>query len=193
MTLLILATGAPPRGAWAANETTLFSAASVLGSCLDHADFLLGFVVEELAGEPAENIIHDRLRHRDVGVLGESRGLEAHMAELVDQSPERHAVLQRDGNRRGEGVHQAGDGRAFLRHRDEDLAGLAVFIHSGGDVALVAGDIELVSDRAPLVGQLVAQRPASLLSAAAGFSLLCLSTCSAAGFASSHPGKSRSP
>ena len=66
-------------------------------------------------------------------------------------------------------VHQAGDGRAFLGHGDEDLAGRAVLVLADGDVALVAADGELVRDRLALVGELAAhggRRDAELLEAA---------------------------
>ena len=46
-----------------------------------------------------------------------------------------------------EGVHQPADRGAFLGHGDEDLAGLAVLVQADRDVALVAGDRELVGDR----------------------------------------------
>ena len=36
--------------------------------------------------------------------------------------------------------------RAFLGHGDEDFAGRAVFVQADGDVALMAGDVELVRD-----------------------------------------------
>ena len=47
---------------------------------------------------------------------------------------------------RADGVHQAADGGAFLGHRDEQFAGLAVVEQADGEVAFVAGDIELVGD-----------------------------------------------
>src|SRR5438105_3031121 len=50
---------------------------------------------QEVARHPAEDVVHDRFRDRDLFVLGESRWLEAHMAELVDHEFERHAELQR--------------------------------------------------------------------------------------------------
>ena len=68
------------------------------------------------------------------------------MRELFAENLERHAVLQRERDGGGEGVHQAGDRGAFFGHADEDLAGLAVGIEADGDVALVAGDGEFVSD-----------------------------------------------
>jgi hypothetical protein len=80
-------------------------------------------------------------------------GLEAGVRELVDQHLQRHAVLQHDRYAGGEAVHQAADDRAFLGHGDEHLAGLAVRILADGDVALVAGDAELVRDRPALVRQ----------------------------------------
>ena len=79
------------------------------------------------------------------------------MTELVDQDAERHAVLQRHGDRGCESVHQTGDGRTFLGHGDEDFAGLAAFVGAGSDIAFMAGDVELVGDRTPLVGKLAPQ------------------------------------
>ena len=76
------------------------------------------------------------------------------MTELVDQNPQRHAVLKRHRYRGGEGIHEAGDGGAFLRHSDEDLPGLPVFVHARSNVALVPGDIELVGNRPSLIRQL---------------------------------------
>ena len=122
----------------------------------DNADGLFFFRGHKFGAEPLEDVVHEGLGHRNFRVLGEARGLEAHVGELVHQGFEGDAVLQRERNRRREGVHEAGDGGAFLGHDDEDFAGLAVFVEADGDVALVAGDGELVSDRAALVRQLTA-------------------------------------
>ena len=47
-------------------------------------------------------------------------------------------------SRRGaEDVHQAADRAAFFGHRDEQLAGAAVGVEADGDVAFVAGDVNL--------------------------------------------------
>src|SRR6202048_1929715 len=46
------------------------------------ADRLLLGAAQELRGEPAEDVVGDRLRDRDFGVLRESRGLEAGGGEL---------------------------------------------------------------------------------------------------------------
>jgi hypothetical protein len=48
--------------------------------------------------------------------------------EFVHQEFERHAVLQVEADRGGEGVHQAGNRGPFLCHRDEDLAGRSVVV-----------------------------------------------------------------
>jgi hypothetical protein len=53
---------------------------------------------------------------------------------------QRHAVLQADGNRDGEVVHQAAEGGALLVHVDEDLADPAVLVLAGAQVDLVAAD-----------------------------------------------------
>src|SRR3712207_7487875 len=46
----------------------------------------------------------------------------SHVGELRDVGLERHSVLQPDRDRDREGVHDAGEGRALLRHLDEHLA-----------------------------------------------------------------------
>jgi hypothetical protein len=55
--------------------------------------------------------------------------------------------LEGDAHQRGDGVHEAADGGAFFGHGDEDFAGGAVVVEADGDVAFVAGDVELVSCR----------------------------------------------
>ena len=115
----------------------------------------LGMAVlgQELHREPPEDVIGDGLGDGHVLVPREPGRLEPHVAELADQALERHAVLQRNGYGRGEGVHHAGHRAAFLGHPQEDLAGLAVFEEADGQVALVAGDAELVGHGLALVGQ----------------------------------------
>ena len=80
------------------------------------------------------------------------------MAELVHEGLQRHAVLQRVGDRLRERVGEARDRRAFLRHHEEDFARLSILEEADRDVALVALDVELVRDRVPLVRQLAADR-----------------------------------
>ena len=64
--------------------------------------------------------------------------------------------------------HEAGDRRALLGHADEDLAGRAVLVHADVDVAVVAGDLELMGQRPPLIGEACgALRPPSGLARAA--------------------------
>ncbi len=111
------------------------------------------------AGEPAEHVVDDGLRHRYVAVLGAAHGLEAHVAEVAHQVLDRYAVLQGVGDRAAEGFGEATDGRALLGHREEDLAGRAVLVEADGDVAVVALDAELVRDGRPGVRHLAADRP----------------------------------
>jgi hypothetical protein len=54
-------------------------------------------------------------------------------------------------------VHQPADGGALLGHGDEELAGLAVLVEADGEVALVAGDVELVGEGVAGVGEAAAQ------------------------------------
>ena len=96
---------------------------------------------------------------------------ESHVAELADVVFQRHAVLQAHRNGRAEGVHQAADGAAFLGHRDEQLAGPAIGEHADGDVALVAGDAELVRDRLSRVSGRRSRRGLAARAASLSFAL----------------------
>src|SRR3989304_5486332 len=60
---------------------------------------------QEAAAEPAEDVVHDRLGDRDLVVAGEAGRLEADVGELVDEVAQRHAVLERQADRRRERVH----------------------------------------------------------------------------------------
>src|SRR5258708_32923128 len=91
-------------------------------------------------------------------MVGPSGGVEAGVGELFAEEFQRYAVLQRDGDGEGEAVHQAGDGRAFFGHLDEDLAGLSIRIQAYYDVAFVASYVELVGYRHAFFFQLVTQR-----------------------------------
>ncbi len=135
---------------------------------LDDPQGLLVFQGQELGGQPAEDIVGDRLGDGDLGVAGEARRFEARVGELVDQHLERHAILQGQRNGGGEGVHHARDHRTFLGHGQEDLAGLAVGVESHRDVALVAADAELVGDGLAFVGQAPAVRPGTALAVGGG-------------------------
>ena len=74
------------------------------------------------------------------------------VTELVDQALDRHAVLRRDARGRAQRVHPA-DGRAFLAHRDEQLARLPVVIEAHREIPLVPGHVEPVRHAAAGVGQ----------------------------------------
>ena len=110
---------------------------------------------EEADLDPAEDVIHDRLGVADLLVAGPAGGLEAGVGELLAEDAERDAVLEGERDGGGEGVHEAGDGGAFLGHADEDFAGLAVGVEADGDVALVSGEAELVGDGGALGGETV--------------------------------------
>src|SRR5580698_4011734 len=88
---------------------------------------------------PAEEVVHDGLGVADLLVAGPAGGLEAGVGELLAEHTQRYAVLEGKRDSRGEGVHESGDGGAFLGHADEDLAGGAVGVEAYGDIALVPG------------------------------------------------------
>ena len=67
------------------------------------------------------------------------------MGELVHQDFQGHSVLEGVGYRPRERVHQTRDGRPLFGHVDEDLARAPVVVQTHGDIAFVAGDVELVS------------------------------------------------
>ncbi len=54
---------------------------------------LLGQVIQR---EAAEDVVHDRLRHPHIGIVGKAGRLELHVDELRDEGLQRHTVLQRD-------------------------------------------------------------------------------------------------
>ena len=110
---------------------------------------------EEADLDPAEDVVHDRLGVADLLVAGPAGGLEAGVGELLAEDAEGNAVLEGEGDGGGEGVHESGDGGAFLGHANEDLAGLAVGVEADGDVAFVSGEAELVGDGGALGGETV--------------------------------------
>ena len=59
-----------------------------------------------------------------------------------------------------------------LAMRDEDFAGLAVVVEADGDVAFVAGDVELVRDGVARVGEPAAQGRSTMRSTI--FSMVCM-------------------
>ena len=67
------------------------------------------------------------------------------MAELVDKELQRDPILKPIADRGCEGIHQAGNRRTFLGHRDEDFARRAILIQADRDVPFVTADRKLVS------------------------------------------------
>jgi site-specific DNA recombinase len=110
------------------------------------SDLLLVLGREELLAHPAEDVVDDRLRDSDVGVVRHPARLEAHVGELRDVDLERHAVLEAERDRDHERVHQARQRRALLGDVHEDVAGGAVLVEADVDVALVVADAELAAD-----------------------------------------------
>ena len=74
-------------------------------------------------------------------------------AELADQALQGHAVLHDTDMAVAKASIMPDTVLPSLDHPQEDLAGLAVFEETDGQVALVAGDAELVRDRLALVRQ----------------------------------------
>lgn len=95
-------------------------------------------------GKPTEDIVGNGLGVGDLMISGESRGLETRVAEFIDENLQGHPVLQGIGDSASEGVHETRHRGAFLGHVDEDLAGFSIRVQAYRDIALVAGDSELV-------------------------------------------------
>ena len=136
------------------------TAGAAIGSVFPDMDshLELFFARQELGSQPAEDIVDDRLCVGHFRVAGMAGRFEADVGELVDEHPERDSVLESERNGGGKGIHESGDGAAFLGHHQEDLARLSFVIHAHGDVTLVPADRELVGDGAALGRQLAAHR-----------------------------------
>ena len=131
-----------------------------LQALADREDRELGALVggEVLHRQAPEQVVHHRGGEADLRVVGHPRRLEAHVRERLDERAQRHAVLQPVGDRLGKGVHDAGERRALLGHREEHLAGTTVVVLADGDEALAVGDAELERAPAPALRQLLAHR-----------------------------------
>src|SRR5439155_611634 len=116
-------------------------------------DLLLLVGCEELLAHPAEDVVDDRLRDADIRVVRLPARLEPHVRELRHVHLERHAVLEAERDRDHEGVHEAGERRAFLGDVDKDVAGRPVLVEADVDVALVVADAELAADLLAVVRQ----------------------------------------
>ena len=110
---------------------------------------------EEADLDPAEDVIHDRLGVADLLVAGPAGGLEAGVSELLAEHAQRHAVLEGERHGGREGVHQSGDGGAFLRHADKNFTRLPVGIEPDGDVAFMTCQTEFVRHAGSLCRQTV--------------------------------------
>ena len=99
---------------------------------------------DELTAEPAEHVIGDARRVPDVGIFRESARLKALICKFLHQALQRNSILKRDGCQRADCVHQPADRAAFLRHRDKELARLAILIQTDRDVAFVSRNLKPV-------------------------------------------------
>ena len=77
---------------------------------------------------------------------------------LRDVGGQRHAVLEPEADRDGEGVHDPGQGRALLGDLHEDLARPAVLVLADRHVALAVGHPEREGARAAPARQALADR-----------------------------------
>jgi hypothetical protein len=75
------------------------------------------------------------------------------VAEFVAKHFEGNAVLKRQGNRRGETIHQARNGRALLGRGDEDFARVPIFVKPNSQIPLIPAHVEVVHEGFPLIGQ----------------------------------------
>src|SRR5664279_2426921 len=108
--------------------------------------------------EPPRDVVHKRLGVADLWISGPSAGLEPHMAEFFAKHTQWNAVLQGKRDHRCEGIHQPGDGRALLCHRDEDFSWEPVFVDSDREVSLLPGDGKVMGECPPLVRQMPPNR-----------------------------------
>ena len=108
---------------------------------------------QEFEVPPAPNVVHKGLGVADLGIAGPAAGLEASMREFAAQHLEPDTVLQRQRHRCGKRIHQPGDGRALLRHGDEDLPGQTVVVNSDREISFLPGDGEMMGKCPPLVRQ----------------------------------------
>src|SRR5271166_1496519 len=114
------------------------------------------FACNELQFQPAEDVVNDGLGVADSWISRPAAGLKAHMRELAAKHVERDTVLQSQRHRGGKRIHQPRDGRALLRHGDEDLAWQAVLVNSDREISLLPSDGKVMGKRPPFVRQMPA-------------------------------------
>src|SRR5437660_3681666 len=102
---------------------------------------------DELAGQPAKDVIGNAGRVANVRILGKAAWLESLIGELLRERLERHAVLKRNRRQSADGVHQPTDGAAFLRHGNEQFARLTVFVQANRDVTFMSRNLEPMRQR----------------------------------------------
>ena len=82
--------------------------------------------------------------------------LEAYKGEGFDEFLEWHAVLQTDGYRDGEIVHQAAERSTFLVHVYENFADTTILVFAGAQIHLMAADHRFLRVPLAALGQALA-------------------------------------
>src|SRR5947207_6294751 len=114
----------------------------LLLSAIRRCRLLVAF--DELAREPAENVIGNAGRMTNIRIFCEPARFESLIGEFFHQALQWHAVLQRNRSERTNRIHQPADRASLFRHGDEKLAWLTVLIQTDCDVAFVPGNFEPV-------------------------------------------------
>src|SRR6266481_6502168 len=80
------------------------------------ACWLGGFLVtfDELAGEPAKNIVSDASCVSNVWILCEAARFKSLVSEFFHEALERHAILQGNRGESADGIHQSADRASLL-------------------------------------------------------------------------------
>ena len=109
--------------------------------------------VQVFVGKAAEHEVNDGCGRLDVRMVHHAGGFELGEHELLHELLQGHAVLQANGYRDGEGVHQAAKGGSLLGQVDEDLAQGAVSVFAGTQEQSLAVDLGLLGEAPALGGQ----------------------------------------
>ena len=104
-------------------------------------------------GQTAKDVVDQTGSDPQVGIVGDAGRLEAHVGVLAHIGRQRDTVLESETHRYGEGVHDAGQGRALLGHLHEHLTRASVLVLADGDVSLAIGNPEGKSGRLAAAGQ----------------------------------------
>ena len=124
----------------------------------EHADLAALVDGQVLHRQPTEDVVDEARGEPELAVVGHPGGLEAHVRELLDERPQRHAELQAERHRDREAVHDPGQGRALLGDLEEELARPPVLELADRHVPVAVGDPERERLRVALLRQLLPDR-----------------------------------